>query len=167
MESFGTICNNRHNQVSNHTTTHESMGVYYIERNAYGVKYEIVCSIGVPQIIWVSGPWKGSASDPTIAKHSGILEVLGKDEMLLADKIYRGDSLNFLHPVSGHKLTYSQKTYNYLVYSARQSIERVIERLKIFGVFHIIWRYSLEFHKAVVISCCKLVNLFLIFEPLG
>jgi hypothetical protein len=134
------------------------------------VKYEIVCSLGDSEIIWVSGPWKGAASGPTIAKHSGILQLIGMEEMLLADRIYRGDSLNFLYPVSGEHeffLSRGERTYNYLVYSARQSIERVIERVKIFGIFHLIWRYDLKFHSDIVFTCCKLVNLFLIFEKLG
>jgi hypothetical protein len=140
---------------------------YKIGANVYAIKYEIVCSLGVPEIIWVSGPWKGCASDPTIAKCSGILAALQFDEMILSDKIYRGDSLNFIHPISGKVLSYECKLYNYLIYSARQSIERVISRLKIFGIFSLIWRYSIDFHCIIFLTCCKLVNLFLLFERLG
>ncbi len=46
-------------------------------------EYEVVCSIGSPEIILISGPYKGSAHDATIAEISGIKEKLGGDECLL------------------------------------------------------------------------------------
>ena len=141
---------------------------YLQGKNSFGFKYEIVCSIGVPRIIWLSGPWKGAASDVTIAELSGVKEEL-KDEALLADKIYRGDKISFIVPHSGHRYSLSEekRAYNYLVYSARQSIERVIRRMKVFGIFHIVWKYSASFHALCTKVIGKLVNLFLIFEPLG
>jgi hypothetical protein len=44
---------------------------------------EVDCSIGSPEIISISGPYKGSAHDATIAEISGIKEKLGGDECLL------------------------------------------------------------------------------------
>jgi DDE superfamily endonuclease len=71
------------------------------------VKYELVCSIGNPRIIWLSGPWKGGASDPTIANVSGAKEVLKEGlipkESFLADKMYKGDKISFMTPLPGHR----------------------------------------------------------------
>lgn len=101
---------------------------FFMAKNTYAIKYEIVCSIRVPHIIWISGPWKGLASDPTIVKVSGVMEELG-NEALLADKIYRGDPISFICPVTGQytHLDSEEKSYNYLVYCARQSVEQVIK----------------------------------------
>ena len=141
---------------------------YLQGKNSFGFKYEIVCSIGVPWIIWLSGPWKGATSDVTIAELSGVKEEL-KDEAFLADKIYCGDKISFIVPHSGYQysLLEEKKAYNYLVYSACQSIECVIRQMKVFGIFHIVWKYSASFHALCTKVISKLVNLFLIFKPLG
>jgi hypothetical protein len=96
--------------------------------NEYNIKYEVVMSIGVPRIIWLSGPWKGAAADSTISSLSGIKEILSEGEALLADKAYRGDKISFIVPFSGHRyvLSSEERAYNFLVYCARQSIERII-----------------------------------------
>ena len=141
---------------------------YYMSKGEWGIKFEIVCSIGVPKIIWLSGPWKGSGHDASIAEVSGIKDLLS-GSALLADKIYRGDSIAFICPHPGHtsSLTKEGQAYNYLVYSARQTIERMIKRMRIFGVLVVRWRYSLPFLGLCGKVVGKLVNLFLIYEPLG
>jgi hypothetical protein len=141
---------------------------YLVGRNTFGIKYEICVSIGTPRICWLAGPWMGAASDPTIAMQSNIKTMMLPNEALLADKIYRGDRLHFIVPLTGHRyaLDQEERAYNYLVYSVRQSVERVIDRLTNFGIFHQIWRYSFELHQICTRVCAKLVNLFLNFEPL-
>jgi DDE superfamily endonuclease len=126
-------------------------------------------AIGVPRIIWLSGPWKGVGADSTISCLSGIKEILDEGEMLLADKGYRGHDLEFITPVTGHRrfLSNQSNAYNYIVYSGRQSIERVIKRMRIFTVLHMRWRYSLELHRLVMKVIGKLVNLCFLFHPLG
>jgi len=142
---------------------------YLIGRNTYGVKYELVCSIGVPRFIWCSGPYKGVASDATIPLQSGLLGNFSQHEALLADKIYKGNRNLFLCPLPGnyYSLSQEEKSYNFLIYSARQCIERMISRLTVFGVFQISWKYSFALHGLLVQTACKMVNLFLLFEPLG
>jgi hypothetical protein len=83
------------------TQPHEESWHYLIGTNQWGLKYEIVAAIGVPRICWISGPWMGNASDPTIATQSGILREIGEDESLMTDKIYRGDRFSFLLPLPG------------------------------------------------------------------
>ena len=137
-------------------------------RNEFGVKFEIICSIGTPRIIWLSGPYKGAANDATISQMSGVKNLL-VGESLLADKSYKGDRISFITPLFGHRFTLDsgQNAYNYLIYSARQSIERVISRLSVFQIFNSTWHHSFLLLKKCVEICCKLINLFFIFEPLG
>ena len=139
------------------------------ERNCFGIKYEIICAIGSPKIIWLSGPYRGAASDPTISKKSGIKHHLHQNEAILADKLYRGDHHSFITAISGHhySLSHEERAYNFLIYSARSSIERVIQRVTCFGVFKNIWKYSFYLHKKCTLAVCKLVNFHLLFEPLG
>ncbi len=142
---------------------------YLTGRNEFGLKYEIVCSIGSPKIISIKGPFKGAANDATIADISGIKDLLGPHECLLADKMYRHDHLSFITPLQGHRYTLpnDENAFNYLVYSARSAVERIISRLAVFGIFDVPWRYSILLHGKCVKVICKLVNFFLIFEPLG
>jgi DDE superfamily endonuclease len=129
-------------------------------------------AIGVPRIIWISGPWKGCGADSTIASMSGIKEMLNEgEECLLADKGYSGEEneLWFVSPVKGHRswLPDNANAYNYIVYSARQSIERVIRRMRLWTILHMKWRFSLDLHALVVKGIGKLTNLCFLFEPLG
>jgi hypothetical protein len=142
---------------------------YLTGTHEWSVKYEIGASIGIPKIIWLSGPWKGAASDPTIAKVSGIKQSLPPGEAILADKIYQGDQIQFIVPLPGKPHTHDSddKMYNFLVYSTRQTIERTIHRMRSFGFLQAKYRLSFEFHQKAVNVIAKLVNLFLIFEPLG
>ena len=142
---------------------------YLYERNRYGIKYEIICAIGVPKIIWLSGPYRGTASDPTIAKKSGIKRHPHQNEAILADKLYRGDYFSFITAVSGHhySLSHEERAYNFLIYSTRNSIERVIQHATCFGVLKNVWKYSFYLHKKCTLAVCKLVNFHLLFEPLG
>lgn len=142
---------------------------YLFERHRYGIKYEIVCSIGSPQIVWLSGPWRGTASDPTIANKSGIKAHLHENEALLSDKIYRGDKRSFLTAVPGHTyvLESEEKAYNYLIYSARNSVERLIRRVTSSGIFQHVWRYSFRLHRRCMNAVAMLINFTLVYEPLG
>jgi hypothetical protein len=72
-------------------------------------------------------------------------------------------------PLSGHcwVLNNNSRAYNYLVYVARQSVERLIRRLLYNGIFKGVWRFSFDFHRKCIIAACKLLNVYLIFELLG
>jgi DDE superfamily endonuclease len=138
------------------------------EKNGFFLKYEIGCSLGVPRICWFNGPHK-PVVDSTIAKSSHLLSFLLPTERLLADKIYKGDRGNFICPLTGKKWTLPKEdqTRNYMIYSARQSVERLIKRVKQFGFFHVVWKYSHVLHAQCAKIIAKLTNLFLIFKPLG
>ena len=67
---------------------------YYVgkqQTSNYSLKYEVICSVGVPQIIWCAGPFKGAAHDKTISELDGICDQLKEEEAICADKAYWGD----------------------------------------------------------------------------
>lgn len=149
---------------------HDYSWEYLVGTHKWGVKYEIGVSIGVPQIIWFSGPWKGAAADPTIAKQSGIYDKVPQNEGILADKSYRGDRIRFIVPVPGKRRSHSpvEKRINYLIYSARQTVERMIKRMRNFTFLLNRFRMtSFAFHELATIVIAKLVNFILKYNPLG
>ena len=127
-----------------------------------------MCSIGVPRIIWCAGPFVGAAHDLTIARLDGVCDVLPDSEFIGADKAYWGES-QFATPFPGEDkdLDSEQRAHNYLLYAFHHTIERVIMRVKVYGIFQVNWRLSIGLHQLAVKVICKLINLFLILEPLG
>ena len=136
--------------------------------SSFVVKYEVVCSIGEPRVIWLDGPFRGNAHDGTIAGKSGVKEFL-KNELVGADKIYKGDKVNFIVPIKGHRfeLFDEERAYNYIIYRFRQTVEQLIERLKNWGFLHLKWKQSMALHEKAMKSIGKLTNLALLFIPLG
>jgi hypothetical protein len=60
------------------------------------------------------------------------------------------------------------KEHNFQIYSAHQSVERVICQLWNFAVLKKRWTWQcIELHHFCFHVCCKLVNLCLMFEPLN
>ncbi len=151
------------------TAPTEDAWEYVVGTNAFGVKYEIGCSLGVPRVCWVSGPWKGAASDKTICTQSGIQQAMCPDERALADKIYRHEREFCICPVSGHRwsLSHNENAYNFLVYSARSTVERLIRRIRNGKFNRAVWPYGLRLHKECMYLQCQLTNWCLMFEPLG
>jgi DDE superfamily endonuclease len=141
---------------------------YIIGTSKWGIKYEIALSLGFRHVCWLSGPYYGAASDATILVASGFKDSLDSNESVMADKIYKGDRRAFLCPLTGTRFSLDDegKNYNFLVYSGRQAVERLIKRLKNFHVLKDIWRPEIWLHTKCVTAVGKLVNLFLIFEPL-
>lgn len=116
----------------------------------------------------MAGLFKGSVRDDTIAKRSGICQVLPCGETLLGDGIYRSVD-PFQVPVGGKRfeLCDEERAYNYIIYAIRQSVERLIHRIRIWGVLNGVWRLSFALLGLCVRVCMKLTNFFLIFNPLG
>ena len=101
---------------------------------------------------------------------STVKQRMGPNESAMADKIYRHDKISFLCPLSGKKyeLNAEENAYNYLLYSARQAVEPMIERLRNHVILKHIWtKKSLDLHRQCVVVSCKLLNLHLIYEPPG
>jgi DDE superfamily endonuclease len=136
--------------------------------NHFTVKYEIVRQLGCLELF--GSPVLGKELGLTqLLLLSGIKEMLGGEETLLADKGYRGEDnkISFICPTSGHRSVLPKGTnaYKYIVYSAPQSIERVIRRMRIFTILYMRWRFSLALHALVVKVLGKIVNLIFLFEP--
>ena len=128
----------------------------------------MVCSIGNSRVIWFDGPWKSSVPDCSISRRSQLRVALPGDERLLADKGYRHDARYFICPVTGKSWTLDleDRARNFMIYSARQTVERIFCRIKKFGFWTLPWRASIGLHALCARVIAKLVNFHLIFEPL-
>ena len=126
------------------------------------MKYEVVCSIGKPRIIWFDGPWKVTVPDCTISRRSQLRVALSGNERLLADKGYINAPNYFICPVTGKSWTLNSedKTRNYMIYCARQTVERLFSRIKKFGFWHIPWRASIGLHGLCARVTAKSVNFY-------
>jgi DDE superfamily endonuclease len=147
----------------------ESQWEYYCwYKKCTGVKVEVVCSFGTPRVVWMSSLFKGSVRDDTVAKNS-ILKILPQNESLLADSIYNkvGPQLQCAYPGKEWLLSREEKKYNYIFWSVRQSVERLILRLRHWTIFSAVWRFSMRLLEKCVRVCGKVTNFFLLFEPLG
>jgi len=131
------------------------------------IKYQIVCAIGVPRVIDFIDPWPGAANDNTISESIKDKMVFG--EVGIGDKGYRHDKYSWLVPRPGRKVQQDKndKTFNYKIHAVRQTVERLIKRIKTFNVIKVQWRWSIDLHIKCFKVICKLVNLALAFEPLG
>ncbi len=69
------------------------------------------------KIIWLSGPYCGTSSDPTIVKKSRIKQHLHENEAFLADKLYCGDWFSFITAATGqhYSLDFEEWAFNFLV----------------------------------------------------
>lgn len=146
----------------------ESSWEYYdVNKKRYFLKYEAVCSIGNPRLIWFSGPYKSTVQDCTLSHRSQLRLELLPNERLLADKGYLHDTDLFICPVSKSSfvMDLDDRARNYMIYSARQTIERIFGRLKSFGFWNTPWKASIGLHKLCAKVTAKLVNLHLLFEP--
>jgi len=145
-------------------------GWQYIQgTDKWWYKYEVAVAIGSPRIVWLAGPFKGAASDSSIADVSGIKNAMVPGERALADKIYRHSKETFICPISGDKgkLPKEEKAYNFLIYSARQTVERGIKRMRNGKFSKHTWRYGPHLHKLCMMCQAKLTNWCFLFEPLG
>ena len=82
------------------------------------MKFEVICSIGVPHVIWLEGPWKHNTNDETISAHSALQDQLLSAEHLLADKAYRWNMNSFFSPISSmkHTLPQEDQACNFLIH---------------------------------------------------
>ena len=106
----------------------ESSWEYYdSKKKKFLLKYEAVCSIGNPRIIWFSGPYKSTVQDCTLLRHSQLRFEIGLDERLLADKGYMHVMDYFICLVSKtpFALDLEDRARNYMIYSAWQTIKRI------------------------------------------
>ena len=118
---------------------------YHKEKKGYYVKYEIVCSIGEPRIVWISGPWK-LVDEGCLTEFSGLLDCLQENEHMIGDKGYRHCDEWVLCPISGGKyeLPKEDQAQNFVVYCVRQTIEHIIWQVCFWNIISTKWTSSLE-----------------------
>eukprot|EP00211_Chloroparvula_japonica_P016942 CAMPEP_0119134116 /NCGR_PEP_ID=MMETSP1310-20130426/15631_1 /TAXON_ID=464262 /ORGANISM="Genus nov. species nov., Strain RCC2339" /LENGTH=284 /DNA_ID=CAMNT_0007124869 /DNA_START=53 /DNA_END=904 /DNA_ORIENTATION=- len=119
----------------------------------FGLKYEVCSSIGNPKIVWLKGPFKGSAADMRIVSDSGLRETLSDaGEQAVADAGYvlpaGKEEDEIIRPISKKKfkLTEHDRLYNYFVYSGRSAVERLIRRIRVFDCLNQAWRLGVFLH---------------------
>jgi hypothetical protein len=65
-------------------------GYYSGKAKEHTIKYEIGVHPDTGFLVWVGGPIAGAVHDMTLARKSGVLDLVGEKEFILADKGYVG-----------------------------------------------------------------------------
>lgn len=140
---------------------------YSVKAKTHTLKYEVAISMKPHNIIWVSGPFKGSVHDATVCR-SGFVQQLSSIETALGDKGYLGVQKLVcpFKPAVGR----DQKDFNLMHYKVRQAIERCNKQLKQFSILRDVWRFyqknSAGIHKIVFYDICYITQLTFIESPL-
>ncbi len=142
---------------------------YYYSPNKkeYGLLYQVTVSIGKPyRIVDFSGPYKGSGADVTIMRES-LLPSLEENEKVLCDKAYLRE-IACITPPQGKYQTLSREGKGKFieVTKVRQLNERVIGRIKQWGVMVKKWQLDFDFHELCARCAAKLTQLQLYITPL-
>jgi len=139
---------------------------YSGKSKSHSLKYEIGVQIETGNVCWVSGPYRGSSSDITISRQSGIFDQLLQDEWVLADTAYYGEQM-FLHPIKNvrNMNDVSLKNFNIQLSSIRETVEHSIGRIKKMKFCTETFRHGWEKHQQCFFIACHLLNLELVDHP--
>ena len=121
------------------------------------------------EFVHVSGPYKGTAADVTVARDS-VFDLLKPGERLLADAGYRAEAEGHCIVAPGGRsvaMSAEDRKFAGEVHSARQIVERALKRLHDFAFTHNTWRYDAKFMHECVLVACKLCNVYLHYHPLN
>jgi hypothetical protein len=145
-------------QMSNRN--HDQRAYYSVKHKRHGVKYEIAVSYIDGRIVWISGPYVGSAHDLTILREGGLFEHLNLIEILMGDKGYVGD-YNLWYPFKGRveNMEEFQRIWNKWLNSNRTVVENAISRLKKMQCLVQEWRNPIEKHAIVFKVCANIIEL--------
>ena len=140
---------------------------YNVNHAAYGLLYQVTCSLGKPyRILEFSGPYKGSCADVTIFRRT-ILHRLNHSERVLCDKAYRFEKKCLTSPVGKFRALSSSGRRQFIAISKiRQINERVIERIKEWGVMKKKWNLTFDLHERCAKCVAKLTQVQLLTNPL-
>lgn len=135
------------------------------KKNDHGFLYQVVVSLGKPfRILSFEGPFKGSAADVSIYR-STILPRLMNEEEVMTDRGYYQEETCWCPP-TGKNLTQEDKIKRRHVTSIRHLNERVIGRVKMWGIMCRRWKHNWNLHMESAHVVSKLVQLELITDPL-
>lgn len=139
---------------------------YNVAKKSHGFLYQVVCSLGKPfRILHFDGPFKGSAADVSIFR-STIVPMLKEGEKVMTDRGYYQETLFCWSPPTGKFLSQEQMIERRKVTAIRHLNERVISRLKDWGVLRKKWRKSWQFQEECVHVVSRLTQLELHAYPL-
>ena len=128
--------------------------------------YEVGLSIHEGRIVWVAGGVPAGTGDLDLSRATGILEKIGPNEMIVADKGYRDDDTIFLTAITGGQLNHEEKKYNTWLRQILARQEIVNKRLKHFGVLCKLFRHDEDFHPLCFKACAMITQTMLVEEPL-
>jgi hypothetical protein len=139
---------------------------YNAKHRHHGVLYQVGCSVNYPiRLVDFSGPFKGSSSDVGIFRQT-LLPQLRNREMVMCDKGYIAEPRCWTPPRGKfYNLSRAQKGQSIEVTRIRQVNERVIGRLKEWGVMRKTWRLSFDLHRLCARCAAKLTQLQLYTNP--
>ena|SRR6185312_4637445 len=140
---------------------------YNKDKKGYGLVYQLVVSLGKPfRILSFNGPFKGAAADVSILR-STVYKSMREDEMVMCDKSYRFEAKCWCPPEGEiDSLSNEEKYKRREVTRIRHIVERVIGRLKMWGIFSKKWNKGWRLHKLCANAAARLSQLELHAFPL-
>jgi hypothetical protein len=127
----------------------------------------VIVSLGQPfRILALDGPFKGAANDLTIFRMSTLNRLL-KNERVIADRGYVKESMCWTPPLGSMlRMSEEDKLKRRKVTRIRQLNERMIGRLKFWGVFCKKWHHSFSFHQLCAQVVGALTQLEIFYSPM-
>lgn len=140
---------------------------FNVKHASYGLLYQVGCSINYPiRLVNFSGPFKGSCSDVSIFRET-LLPLLRDGELVMCDKGYLAEPRCWTPPRGKfYALSREDKGKSIEVTKIRQVNERVIGRLKEWGIMRKRWRLDFDLHQLCAGCVAKLTQLQLFTNPL-
>jgi len=140
---------------------------YNSGKNAYGIWFQIVCSLGKPfRILSFEGPFKGAAADVSIFR-STVLPLLLPNEKVMCDKGYKNEERCWCPPEGKiGSLSLEDKIKRREVTAIRHTVERAIGRMRVWGVMQRRWSEDLGLITLCATVVAKLTQLDLYIHPL-
>lgn len=141
---------------------------YNKHKNDYTIQYQVTASLGRPfRILSFEGPYRGAAADVTVFRDT-LVPLLKDGEKVMTDKGYWQDSHCWCPPkgdIAG--MSVENKIKRRKVTRIRHLNERMIGRLKFWGLFKKRWNYKLDFHELCATVIAVLTQLELLNSSLN
>lgn len=124
---------------------------YSVKHGGPALRYMILCHCITGEVLWISEPYPGSASEINIVRENfeGLLQ---PGEKFLADRLFRNVSDLFVTP------TGNRTDWDILLQSVRSLVERKIGRVKKFHIFQNTWRGDWDFHQRLLYVSFRMFN---------
>jgi len=137
---------------------------YSGKKKKHMIKYVVLADILSGEILFISGSYCGSQHDLTIARKSGIMDMLQPNELIMGDKAYIGAE-NIICPIKV-PINNLEKEWNSIINTHRVIVENTFGRVKNWKCLKIDWRHDLHYHRPAFFAVCILINLDLFEHPI-